>query len=108
MVYCPRSAQSRRGARAICLQATVLTSDRAYMINRLAAEAPSFIVLPPCIERGKRTRCPRAFIRTLFHGGSTTRRGRFLPNKPNGRNALSVKELSVRLLHTQFFPLLLL
>ena len=42
MVYCPRSAQTRRGARAICLQATVLTSDCAYMINRLAAEARVF------------------------------------------------------------------
>src|SRR3984893_1670870 len=54
------------------------------------------MVLQCCVETTNRTRCRRAYMRTLSHGGNTTRRGRFLPNEPNRRNALSVKELSVR------------
>jgi hypothetical protein len=57
-----------------------------------------------CVETTNRTRCHRAYMRTLSHGGNTTRRGRFLPNKPNRRNALSVKELSVRAPSHTVFP----
>src|ERR1700730_15808058 len=54
------------------------------------------MVLQCCVELIKRAVCPRASIGSCFNGAITTRRGRFLPNKAKGRNALSVKELSVR------------
>src|ERR1700737_4547712 len=54
------------------------------------------MVLQCCVETRKRTVCPRASIGSCFNGAITTRRGRFLPNKAKGRNALSMKELSVR------------
>src|ERR1700738_2219410 len=66
------------------------------IVNTLAAQARVFHGFAMLRRKKERTRGRRSYMRTLSHGGNTTRRGRFLPNEPNRRNALSVKELSVR------------
>src|SRR5260370_37479843 len=78
---------------------------RCRMVNRLAAQARIFHCFAT-LHRKKETNrvSPELLSARCFMRARQRDEGRFFPNKANGRNALSLKELSVMAASHRVFP----
>src|SRR5260370_42433403 len=78
---------------------------RCPMINRLAAQARIFHCFATLHRKKDTNQVSPCFHPHVVSWGARQRdEGRFFPNKANGRNALSVNELSVRAATKRVLP----